>query len=204
MTRRVASMNLAQQHALTSAGPDGRLTVTDRRVIGGLIRRGWVQAVDERVRRRTVTRYMITERGRDALNTVPVVQPRPRPMWRDHWDVTPVVVGWCYVVDGHKLIRPGRDMLWRVLCPSCPIGRPVAYCETLTDAVEVLCEHLIATRCPRTPDTVPYDPTELDRLDDTVRDRVAALLDPVDLDPLTEQTRRPRASSDDTCQLGLF
>ncbi|MFD1047863.1 hypothetical protein ACFQ1S_21140, partial [Kibdelosporangium lantanae] len=105
MTRRVASMNLAQQHALTSAGPDGRLTVTDRRVIGGLIRRGWVQAVDERVRRRTVTRYMITERGRDALNTVPVVQPRPRPMWRDHWDVTPVVVGWCYVVVVQQLLH---------------------------------------------------------------------------------------------------
>jgi hypothetical protein len=206
MRRQPPTMTHAQHHALMSAGPDGRLTVTHRGILGALIRRGWVRAVETRRRRKTVTHYEITGEGLTARDAVPVAPPRARPLWRESWTVTPVRVGRCYIVDCHKLVLPGRDMLWRVLCPSCAADQPVGYCETLADAVERLARHLIGADCPRSGVTPPVDPDELPpAADDTDDGQTVGLIRdiPLDLDALT-QTDAPAPPSGESPQLSLF
>jgi hypothetical protein len=132
----------AYQHiALTTADAEGRLRVTDRRVISALLRRGWV--AEHRHRRGKRRWWTITQAGRDALAADPIVQaPRPRVHWRSHWDITRHTPG-RYTVDTHTLLRPARPMLWRVLCPDRHPENPIGYRDTLADAIELLNEHLV-------------------------------------------------------------
>lgn len=165
MTRRTQiTMNPGQRNALAGAGTDGRLTAGDRRVLSGLVRRGWVRVVETRKRRKLIRSYVITDAGREALAAGEVVTPRPRPLWLPHWD-RERRSGNCYVVEGHKLFRPGRDMLWRVLCPAHPVGHVVGYHETVAEAVAALTTHLARSTCPRGADTVPCAAEELATLD---------------------------------------
>lgn len=131
-------MTMAQQAVLESARQDGHLGQTDRRVIKGLIRRGWVR---EQVGRRGRRSWYITAAGQMALDNAPeIVPPRVRPNWR-YWEHERLTQGH-YLVEGHELVRPAQGMLWHVHCPDLP-DKPVGYRQILAEAVELLAEHLM-------------------------------------------------------------
>lgn len=139
-----------QAQILQSAADDGELSRADRRALPGMERRGWVQRRDTRRRRKIVTRWYRTPDGEHALAVGEVVQPRPRPAWWETWQVERLTPTDYRVTPHerptHQLVRPGRHMLWRAICPARGEDDPLALRDTLAEVVDVLSSHLCHER----------------------------------------------------------
>ncbi|MCP2269219.1 hypothetical protein LV75_001707 [Actinokineospora diospyrosa] len=149
---------------------NGKLTTTDQRVIGPMIRHGWVEERQTRRGRRIRRSWWITDAGRRALAELPLDRYQA-PMWRQWWNIRRAAHG-AWVVDEHELIKAGRDYV-RVLCPLRGPDRSIATETTLFDAVEALDLHFQAL--PR-PLCIPTNPAP----------EPSPVGEPVDLDDITD------------------
>jgi hypothetical protein len=145
-------MTSSQRWVLQGADQDGELQRVDGRIMPGLERRGWVVKTYRRQGRRTVTVWRLTLAGTAARDNAEVVEPAPRPEWLQTWTRERIGPN-RYLVEGHELVKPGRDMLWRVRCPERTQDPedPVAYVDTLAEAVDRLRHHLWHEQCRPTP-----------------------------------------------------
>ncbi|MFC0429897.1 hypothetical protein [Kutzneria buriramensis] len=145
-----ARMSPAQHTVLRSADETGQLTITDRRTVKALARRGWAEAVTRRTKKKTTTQWIITAAGRAARDNDPIITQRPPIYWPDVWTRQRSADGNRYVISkrksgDHELIRLHRGMLWQVRCPLRPEDKPVAYRQYLGEAVDELGHHLART-----------------------------------------------------------
>jgi hypothetical protein len=143
-------MSPAQHHVLSRADADGRLIDTDKRVLGGLVRRGWARehVVEKRRGKRVkqIITHWITDAGKHARETGTVVTPPPKPHWRT-WTHTRLF--WrCYLVEHHILHQADKYQEWRLVCLArTNSNTTAASADTLAETVDALYDHLRRSTC---------------------------------------------------------
>ncbi|WP_158881949.1 hypothetical protein [Amycolatopsis anabasis] len=154
-------MTRAQHAVLESADKHGVIRLRDGRVLKALAKKGWAEQVQDKKSRARKPRYVwyITAAGQHAWAWAEVIEPKPKPDWRD-WKVgTEVIVPRRhYRVRHHTVIQPWPGMLWRVFCPRDGEGiRLEKQGENLAEALDLLADHLYR-RCQYQP--VSYEGLE--------------------------------------------
>ncbi|MFD3463812.1 hypothetical protein ACFWVM_29200 [Nocardia fluminea] len=136
-------MTRPQFNALTRVDDDGVLDETDRRILNGLARRGWVHKHQHLTKRRKRTWWTIADAGRAALEVAVVPPDRIPVKWPGHWDRRREGHNRHILADGHIIFRQARTTMWRITCPAAYLeDKPLGIVEELGEAVAILTTHL--------------------------------------------------------------